>query len=199
VDESGHIKTRFVPTDAVRWLTETIEITAGTDETRLLDQFLQRSGRLREKHAGPELLITWRIVGNGPLIYQLRPGGLADRLLEQVRQEQKKQSVGVWSVAIHCDASLDVPAEWYDQETILGDLLRQIRQLETDTEIPLKLEEFLPDALRNDFGVDSNREEAGLSEENPLAELVAVESPLHRQTLLREAAKLGIDLITIED
>jgi hypothetical protein len=199
VDESGHVKTRFMPTDAVRWLTETIEITAGTDEARLLDQLLQRSGRLREKHAGPELLITWRIVGNGPLIYQLHPGGVADRLLEQVRQGQKKRSGGVWSVAIDCDAALDVPAQWYDQETILGDLLRQIGQLETDTEIPLELEEFLPDSLRDVSGADSKRAEAGLAEENLLAELVAVESPLQRQTLLREAAKLGIDLITIED
>ncbi len=198
VDESGHVKTRFVATDAARWLTETIEITATTDEASLLDQILQRSVRLGEKHAGPELLITWKIVGKGPLLYQLHPGGLADRLLEQTRTEQEKLGKSIWSVAIRCDASLDVPAEWYDQETILGDLLRQIGQLETETDIPLDLADFLPDTLQTALRADSEREETA-SEETDLVRLVSVDSPRQRQTLLREAAKLGIDLLTIEE
>jgi len=199
VDESGHVKTRFAATDAVRWLTETIEITAGTDAAGLLDQILQRTGRLSEKHAGPELLISWRILGQGPLIYQLHPGGLADRLLEQVRQQQQQQGMKAWSVAIDCDAPLEVPAQWHDQETILGDLLRQIGQLETNPEIPLKLADFLPEALREIYGAESEHADGGLPETNPLAQLVTIENPLQRQTLLREAAKLGIDLITVEE
>jgi hypothetical protein len=129
---------------------------------------------------------------------------LADRLLKQVRKGQENRWQTVWSVAIECDASLDVPSQWYDQETILGDLLRQIGQLESDPEIPLKLEEFLPDALRDELSEDWDREAAELSRAEfsgavQLAELIAVDSPIQRQTLLREAAKLGIDLITIED
>jgi len=199
VEESGHVKTRFVPTDAARWVTQTVEITAGTDEVGLLDQFHKQTDRLREKHAGPELLITWRIVGNGPLLHQLRPGGLADRVLEQARQGEEKRGMGIWSVAIVCDAPLDVPASWYDQETILGDLLRQMGQLESDTDIPLNLEAFLPDGLQEEWNTELKGGNGKSSGKSLLAELVAIDSPRQRQTLLREAAKLGIDLITIED
>lgn len=185
VDGSGHVKTRFVATDSLRWITETIEITAGTDEKSLLHQLDQRTARLREKHAGVRLLITWQIEGKGPLIYQLRPGGLADKLLGQLR---KREGEDVWSVAIGCDAPLDVPSEWHDQETIMGDLLRQIRQLEDDAEIPLVLEDFLPEQHHDDSLSDG-----------PFAEIATVATPAQRKVLLREAAKLGIDLITIED
>ncbi len=187
VDEVGHVKTRFVSTDVVRWLTETIEITAGTDEQSLLHQFDGRVARLREKHADVCLLITWRIEGKGPLLYQLRPGGLTEKLLDRLRKKHGKEcsegGSGAWSVAIECDATLDVPAEWHDQETIMGDLLRQIQQLDGDADIPLELEEFLPDEFRD----------------GSYAELATVATAEDRQTLLRESAKLGIDVITIEE
>jgi exonuclease SbcD len=207
VDETGHIKTRLVPTDVVRWLTETIEITASTDESGLLNQLLKRNDCLREKHAGPELLITWRIVGNGPLLTQMHPGGLAARLLKTLRERQQDNEKSVWSVAIICDAALDVPAEWYDQETILGDLLRQIQRMENEDDISLQLNDFLPDELRDHYSETTKHEDVKSgngtqtkrSIENPLSQLVEIENPLQRKILLREAAKLGIDLITIED
>ena len=185
VDESGQVKSHFVPTDAVRWITESIEITAGTDEQSLLDQMEQRTARLREKHSGTDLLITWHITGKGPLIYQLRPGGLSDKLIAQVR---KREPADVWTVGIECDAALDVPPEWHDQETIMGDLLRQIERLEGDAEIPLALDEFLPEQFRD-----------ASPEEHYFAEMATVGNVAERKTLLREAGKLGIDLITIED
>lgn len=182
VDESGHVKTTFVATDVARWLTETIELTAGADEKTLRTLMEQRVGGVRAKHPDRDLLITWRITGRGELLNRLRPGGLSEELLTALRLQFGKQSPAAWSVAIHCDEPLCVPAEWYDEETIRGDVLRQFRELETNAKIPLELEEFLPEGVA-----------AG-----PLGELART-TAADRSGLLMAASKLGMDLLYVDE
>ena len=202
VDNVGQVKTRFVATDVARWLTEAIEITSGTDEKWLLHQMDQRKIRLREKQTGPCLLVSWKITGKGPLINRLRPGGLADNLLKQVQAEEK--DTDIWSVAVECDVAPDVHDAWRDQETILGDLLRQVQELEQDAKIPMKLEEFLPDSCRahlmkDQETVEGEGEQAdSIFSDLALPELAAISTPDERAHLLRDATRLGIDMITVE-
>jgi hypothetical protein len=85
-------------------------------------------------------------------------------------------------VGIECEEPLSVPAEWYDEETIRGDVLRQFRELEEKNEIDLALDEFLPDAHRG----------------GSLAELALV-SAADREMLLIAASKLGMDLLSVDE
>ncbi|MCC6491627.1 MAG: DNA repair exonuclease [Pirellulales bacterium] len=180
VDESGHVKTTLVATDIVRWVSETIELTSGADEGVLLAQMEARIAGLRAKHPDRDLLVTWKISGRGELMNHLRPGGLSDELLAGLRQKHGRGSPAAWSVAIECDEPLCVPAEWYDEETIRGDVLRQFRELEAKGEIDLELGEFLPAAHRK----------------GSLAELAKVPAG-EREALLTAAAKLGMDLLSV--
>jgi DNA repair protein SbcD/Mre11 len=182
VDESGHLKTAFVATDVVRWVDEAIELTAGADENTLISQMDARITALRAKHPDRDLLVTWKVSGRGELMNHLRPGGLSDELLAGLRQKYGKGSPCVWSVAIQCDEPLCVPAEWYDEETIRGDVLRQFRELEEKGEIDLDLGEFLPEGHRQ--GV--------------LAELAKV-AAADRPSLLVAASKLGMDLLSVDE
>lgn len=182
VDESGHVKTTFVATDIVRWLSETIDLTAGANEESLMAQMDARIGGLKSKHPDRDLLVTWKITGRGELLNQLRPGGLSDVLLAQLRAKYGKHSPAVWSVAIECDEPLCVPAEWYDEETIRGDVLRQIRELEAKAELELALEEFLPEGHRT----------------GAFAELAKV-SAGDRGDLVLAASKLSMDLLSVDE
>jgi DNA repair exonuclease SbcCD nuclease subunit len=182
VDDSGHVKTTFVATDIARWISETIELTAGADEDTLLGQMETRINGLRGKHPDRDLLITWKITGRGELLNELRPGGLSDEILAALRQRYGKQSPAVWSVALECDEPLCVPAEWYDEETIRGDVLRQFRELEEKASIELALEEFLPEGQRK----------------SAFAELAKV-TAADRGGVLLAAAKLGMDLMSLEE
>lgn len=182
VDEAGHVKTRFVATDAIRWVAETVEVTEGADEASLLALLEGRIDKLRTKHADSDLLITWKIEGRGELVNYLRRGGMSDDLLIRLRKRYGEASPASWSVAIDCDEPLDVPAEWYDQETIMGDLLRQFRELEANPETSLELEEFLAETHR----------------EGRFAEYANVRAE-ERQPLLLAASKLGIELLTAHD
>ncbi|QDS98928.1 metallophosphoesterase family protein [Adhaeretor mobilis] len=182
VDEAGHVKTTFVHTDAIRWVSETIEVTSGADESAMMSQIRERIAKLKIKHSGHELLVTWRIEGRGELVNFLRRGGLSDDLLIRLRKRYGEDSPVIWSVAVECEEEIDVPGEWYDQETIMGDLLRQFRQLRSEPDTDLQLEEFMPAALR----------------EGAVATLAEVK-PEDRDTLLLAASKLGIEMLTYDD
>jgi len=181
VDDAGNVKTRFVATDQIRWLSETVEITAGTDHEALERQLIETE-KLRAKHSNCDLLVSWQVIGHGTLLYHIRPGGVSDLITDKLRERFGKQSPALWTVAIECDEPLEVPADWYDQETIRGDLLRQFQQLENEPDMPLQLTNFLPEDLLED----------------PLAELAVVEQQ-DRGVLLLAASKLGIDLMDGDD
>jgi hypothetical protein len=76
---------------------------------------------------------------------------------------------------------LSVPAEWYDQETCLGDFLRQVREFELHDDLPLDLQQFLPPDLGDD----------------ELAAIAQLDTTEARRELLCRAGKLGVDLLTL--
>lgn len=182
VDDSGSVKTSFVATDSIRWITETMEVTAGTDEDALLTQMQNRIGKLQTKHSGSRLLITWQIEGRGKVLNHMRRGGISDHMVELLCQQYGHGSPEIWTVGIECHEPLDVPQEWVDEETIMGDMLREFRALEADVDIPLRLEEFLPEELLS----------------TPSAELAAVAEE-DRAELLWSASKMAVDLLDGEE
>jgi DNA repair exonuclease SbcCD nuclease subunit len=180
VDETGRAKTKFVATDTVRWLEQSLEITASTREEQLRDRMIERLEKLQAQHPGVDLFIRWTIRGTGPLVNRLRPNSLADELLTDLRRQFGERSPVAWSESIHCDSPLSVPAEWYDQETCLGDFLRVVRDFELH-ETPFDLRTFLPPNVRDEF----------------LESIAVLETDEANKELLCRASKLGVDLLTL--
>jgi DNA repair protein SbcD/Mre11 len=181
VDENGRAKTQFVATDAVRWHNESLEVTASSRSDELYERMAQRLANLQAKQPSIDHLVCWDIRGTGPLVNRLRPGGLADELLVDLRRRFGQRQPVAWSVSLECHAPLSVPAEWYDRETSLGDLLRQVREFELNGDARLDLRQFLPADLGSD----------------PLAAIACVDKREEREDLLCRAAKLGVDLLTL--
>ena len=181
VDETSRAKTRFVATDAVRWSEQTLEVTASTRSEQLHERMVERLEKLRSQQPGIDHFVRWTIRGTGPLVNRLRPAGLAEELLVDLRRQFGQRSPAVWSASITCTAPLSVPAEWYDEETCLGDFLRQVREFELHDDLPLDLRSFLPQEMADD----------------PLAAMAQVEGDEARNELLCRAAKLGVDLLTL--
>ena len=72
-----------------------------------------------------------------------------------------------------------LPASLYEQETILGDFLRALREFEIDPQQPLNLESLLADG-----------QAAGL-----FSQAVAIADGATRKRVLHEAALLGMELL----
>jgi DNA repair protein SbcD/Mre11 len=181
VDDTGRARPQFVATDSIRWTEQTLEITATTKEEQLYERLVERMEKLLAKHPGIDLLVRWNIHGAGPLVNRLRPGGLADEMLVELRRRFGQSSQAAWSASLECHSPLSVPAEWYDEETVLGDFVRQVRTCEKDESLPFELNQFLPANLRDES----------------LAAIAHMESVEQRFELLERAAKLGVDLLTI--
>ena len=143
------------------------------DLMRLLRERMQA---LVEGSASIDLLVSWTVVGSGPLIAQLRRGALAAELLESLRKEFGFSSPSAWSLSLEAELPTSLPAEWYEQETIRGDYLRAVRRYQANVDEPLDLAPYAAEQYQ----------------------AVALAEPGVRADVLREAAQLGVDLLSGE-
>jgi hypothetical protein len=143
----------------------------------------ERMHTLLESMPTTALLVSWKIAGRGPLLGSLRRGGVGTQLLDRLRGDYGYRSPAAWSVSLEVELSDTLPPEWYEQETIRGDFLRAIRQLQMNSEEPITLEQYLAEPHR-----------AGM-----LAAAVALADKPSRDAVLREAAALGVDLLSGEE
>jgi DNA repair exonuclease SbcCD nuclease subunit len=183
VDENGQSRTHLAPTDAIRWLSQRVVIDEATGRDGLESLLRQRLHTLLEDTPKLDLMVSWTVAGSGPLVAQLRRGKLAGELLAALRSEHGFASPAAWSVSLEVEPLAGLPSEWFEQETIRGDLLRAIRQLEMNHAEPLELEGYLAEAHL-----------AGA-----LAAAAAMPERAVRQAVLREAAWLGVDLLSGEE
>jgi len=183
VEADRRVRTTFVAADVLRWHGERIVLDPTMSRKDLQSRLQDRIDALRQSNPGADLFITWTVVGDGPLVTELRRGGLAQGLLETLRSEHGFGSPAVWSVALAAEPPAVLPAAWYDQQTILGDFLRELRERHADPERPLMLESYLSEAHRT----------------GPLATAAAIAPGPTRERILREAAMLGCDLLSGEE
>jgi len=181
VDQQQQARTTLVPTDSIRWHSERLVVDESTSRAQFEACLRQRLGALTET-AGTDMLICWVVAGTGPLLAALRRGNLAAELLAMLRSEAGQARPSAWSVSIGVEPPAVLPAECYEQQTILGDYLRELRHYQMNPDEPLELENYL-----------SPQHAAGT-----LGPLVAVSDAAMRERLLREAAVLGVDLLTGE-
>lgn len=182
VDEAGKAKTRFIATDVVRWQEETIEFTAGTTDEQLQTRLRERLDKIRGKAQGVHQLIAWRLEGVGPLIARLRADGLAGELLADLQKQAGREKPLCWTYAVDCPSRYEPPHEQLDQETILGDLLRQVQVLGRSEAFVLDLGGMLPKPLPDPA----------------LASMATIDGADARNDLFNRAAKLGVALMTEE-
>ena len=178
VDDQGRARMTFVAANAMEWLNETVLIDPATNREGLEAMLAQRiHGLVAESKT--DRLVTWTIAGSGPLVAELRRGKLRSELLEWLRIEHGLSSPIVWTVGIELRPQNVLPASLYEQETILGDFLRALREFEIDPRQPLNVESLLADG-----------QAAGL-----FSQVVAIADPATRTRVLHEASMLAVELL----
>jgi DNA repair exonuclease SbcCD nuclease subunit len=183
VDGQRQTRTSLIPTEAVRWLNERLVIDASASREELETRIRDRIHALLDASPTTGLLIRWTIAGQGPMITALRRTRLAAELLEGLRDAYGHGTPAAWSLSLDVELSETLPPEWYEQETIRGDFLRAVRQLQMNPEEPLALETYMAESHL--AGILSGA--AGFSSQSA------------RDAVLREAATLGVDLLSGEE
>ncbi len=190
VDQQQRARTSLVPTDMMRWLSERVVIDEATTRDELETLLRERMQTLVETAPAIDLLVSWTVAGSGGLLGQLRRGTLAAELLDWLRSEYGFGPPAAWSLSLGVELPASLPPEWYEQETIRGDFLRAVRQLQIGATEPLDLDCYLAEA--HVVGTDQR------SGSSPGPE-VAIADEATRARVLREVAWLGVDLLTGEE
>lgn len=177
VETNGQLDTSFLATDVVRWHEERIQLSDDATRADLESILGDRLQDLVEKKSDTKLLVSWVVVCNGAVGVSLRQGGLADELLRTLVDDQS--DTGVWSVSFTAELGA-LPPELFREDTILGDYLRTIRGFETEHDGQLDLRQFVE----------------GCSLDDEFMALLCVTDPQQRRHVLREAAILGVDLLS---
>jgi len=183
VDAERHARTTLVPTDVMRWQNAEIVVEEATTRADLETLLNERMQSLVETAPGMDLLVSWKIVGSGPLLAELRRGELAGQLLEVLRTRYGFGPPAAWSLSMSAEPTAVLPPEWYEQQTIRGDFLRQIRHYQMNPSEPLDLEAYLAEGQLADT----------------LEAAAQVSDKATRERVLREAAMLGVDLLSGEE
>lgn len=183
VDAERGVQITLVPCDVLRWHAEQVAIDAAVGPKDLQRRLHDRANTLREGSAGIDLMVSWSVVGGGRLAAELRRGTLAAELLQGLRSQFGMAQPALWSVSLAAEAAPTLPAQWYEQDTIRGDFLREVRRLQSHVQEPIRLDADVPESLRT----------------GPLARAAVLEQGPDRREVLAEAAALGADLLSGED
>ena len=128
-------------------------------------------------------LVAWIVSGSKALAAELRRGRLAGDLVARLRAECGQKRPMLWTTHVAAEPSLSVPAERYEEDTLLGEFLRTVQHYVETPDDPLPLERYL-----------APRHAAG-----KLAAAAALDQPATRQRVLAEVARLGVELLSPED
>lgn len=177
VDSERHARTRFVATDVLRWHNERIELAPEQRLSDLPKLIEQRLAVLANQSPDTDLMIRWTVAHSDSR--SATPARhTAAELLESLRTKYGFDPPVRWSLAIDIDDTALLPS-LVDEDSILGDFLREVRHYQSDPLAPLEFADLI-----------SERRAAGT-----LGAALRTVDGSTRQRVLEQVAALGIDLL----
>lgn len=187
-DHSGQVDSQLVPTDVVRWHSARVELAPDTADRELYRFLCGETERLLDENPGVQMLARWSVADgdqltdtqSDQLAARLRQDKLARKLVHKLQRKYGQEVPGVWTVEVEAEPPDILPRGWYEEDTVLGDLLRLVQNYQEDAEAPIQeLEEFLTDAR--------------VAPE--VAARLRITSRREREEVLRRVAVMGVDLL----
>ena len=175
------IRTQFIPTDAVRWHNEALAVPDNATRGEVQKLLAERIKILRSHADERPLLVNWRLAGIEHLARPTKRHELAAELLDWLRKEYGPAKPPIWSVGVEFQPP-ELPAEWLEEDSMVGDYLRSLKLLEDADAKDIDLTVHVPEPFRT----------------AELAALSCWTTDDHRE-ILREAALTGSQLLGADD
>jgi hypothetical protein len=185
VDVSGDraIRSQFIRTDAITWHAERLTIEPNATLSAARAMLADRAKQLSEDAQSRPLIVSWHIGGGQHLAGPAARRDLAAEWQDWLRKEfflvAKKPTL--WSRAVELDEP-QLPSAWFDEESMLGDFLRNLKELTA----------LDPSAIDLSGSISEHHRTA------QLADLAQWSDEEHRDVLL-EAALTGAQLLGAGD
>ncbi|MEZ6071338.1 MAG: metallophosphoesterase [Pirellulales bacterium] len=202
VDQEHQSRLWFVPTDALRWRSETIDAADADTLDDVERKLTERARQLAADVTAVDLAVTWQL--NVPLrLYGAasRPDWLRE-LAERLNQRLAVTSPAAWTVAAEVVTPAELPPHWRERDDLCGEMLREADTLRSDRSLPIGIEA----AIDTSGNVTSSDEAEGetssvreLSDEQYLRGFLRLEDAHERRRLLDEAIVLGTSWLEAEE
>ena len=184
VEVDNETRLEAIEADILTWVQEKVEINDETSRDDLREILAVRTSELKDQSSNGPIMIAWTIIGGARLALKSPGGRLADELIQELRQESGNDSRG-WTVSLRWQGSETVPVEWYEEDSLRGEYLRQVRILMDNDEDALLLDPLYRENETQRHALDPY-----------VANLVTTDEPGKREQLLREVAALGTELLS---
>ena len=126
IDQHREIRRQLIPTDVVRFQSERIDWSASETLTELEAKLHERAEHLKTDSGRPPRIVTWSIDQEEP--NRLPPTTECLReWVSRLRRDHGEGNSPLWTAAITFSRSLEIPSEQLQEQTILGDYLRVLR------------------------------------------------------------------------
>jgi exonuclease SbcD len=141
VEADGQVRTQTVDCDSVRWLNLSLSVAESVHIDALKDLLADRALQMTSKLPDQHLLVDWHIATTGDYSAEFRREENHGKLLKWLRHEFSS-SPGLWSVSLTFSAPQNLPKGWQNEDTILGDYLREVARYRQDLKLPFHLAHY---------------------------------------------------------
>ena len=131
---------------------------------------------------GQLLLVDWQVVAEGTMNGTLHCNGWLDEIRTWLRSEFGQSAHSLWTMSTRLQTPRSLPEEWFEEDTMLGDYLRSVREHQQDVTGKLNLAKFIDRELADDALVSAIQFDAD-----------------RRREILRESAMMGVKLLSGTD
>ena len=183
VEPQGTVRLAAMPTDAVRWHDERITLAADALRPDLDRQLHEQMHALLAASPERTLLVRWTIAGDCAWLTGAKHARLAAELQAMLRAEYGLRVPAAWTIGVAIETPSAVRAEWFEEQTLLGDYLRAMRALEASDAADLDLHQYLSAEQRR----------------GPLVAVASLVDSQRRGHVLSEATALGAALLRAEE
>ncbi len=178
VDAAGKLRLQTVESDRVRWLPQKVAINEGVQVQDLKTALTERAAKIVADTTDQIVLSKWLLATDGVFNPAIRRREWSEAILEWLRDEFGRGDKGLWSVSLKVEAPKQLPGDWYEEDTILGEYMRAIGRYQSDDSLRLNLHEYSPNTV-----------------ENTMTTGIGQVSQSRREDVLRQAAMVGVEYL----
>ena len=179
-DDEGKVHARQVVTDAIRWMRVAVRMDDAVSVKAVRERLEEESLRLLESSGDTPLLVEWFVEADTTRLADWHSHATVEGVLAGLRSEFGEGDVPLWSADLRVRGASTLPEHWYDEDTILGEYLRQLRESQQDDGESLGLESITKQAVADPV----------------LLEALHACNASEREETLALAAQLGVDLLS---
>ncbi|MFO7905038.1 MAG: DNA repair exonuclease [Pirellulaceae bacterium] len=121
---------RFIPCDVVRWQHERLMVSAGAGWSDLEDMLAQRVGEIRSQTPSIPLLVRWTFTAADGSVDPEAMATIANKASKWLKKQYGYHAESCWPVSVDVEVREPIPASAYEEDTLLGDYLRSVRDLQ---------------------------------------------------------------------